>query len=63
MTNTKKNSKTKKVENNTEWLDKIINQLTNKLQQSLSLFKKKLKMFQLKVPLKKFIIQNQICCF
>ena len=31
MTNTKKNSKTKKVENNTEWLDKIINQLTNKL--------------------------------
>ena len=30
MTSKKKTSKTKKVENNTEWLDKIINQLTNK---------------------------------
>ena len=26
----KKNSKTKKLETNTEWLDKVINQLTNK---------------------------------
>ena len=26
----KKNSKAKKVESNTEWLDKVINQLTNK---------------------------------
>ena len=26
----KKTSKTKKILNNTEWLDKIINQLTNK---------------------------------
>ena len=25
-----KNSKTKKAETNTEWLDKVINQLTNK---------------------------------
>ena len=30
MTTKKKNSKAKKVETNTEWLDKIINQLTNK---------------------------------
>ncbi len=30
MTEKKKNSKTKKVENNTEWLDKVINQLTAK---------------------------------
>ena len=30
MTTKKKNSKQKKVENNTEWLDKVINQLTNK---------------------------------
>ena len=30
MNSKKKSSKTKKVENNTEWLDKIINQLTNK---------------------------------
>ena len=30
MTSKKKSSKTKKVENETEWLDKIINQLTNK---------------------------------
>ena len=31
MTTRKKNSKTKKiVETNTEWLDKVINQLTNK---------------------------------
>ena len=31
MVNTKKkNSKTKKKDNNTEWLDKLINQLTNK---------------------------------
>ena len=29
MSRRKKNSKPKKVENNTEWLDKIINQLTN----------------------------------
>ena len=29
MTRRKKNSNPKKVENNTEWLDKIINQLTN----------------------------------
>ena len=26
----KKNPKTKKAETNTEWLDKVINQLTNK---------------------------------
>tara|TARA_B100000524_G_scaffold63519_1_gene29384 strand:+ start:47 stop:151 length:105 start_codon:yes stop_codon:yes gene_type:complete len=30
MTSQKKNPKQKKVETNTEWLDKIINQLTNK---------------------------------
>ena len=30
MTSRKKNSKPKKVETNTEWLDKVINQLTNK---------------------------------
>ena len=30
MTTKKKNPKTKKVESNTEWLDKIINQLTCK---------------------------------
>ena len=30
MTSRKKHPKTKKVENNTEWLDKVINQLTNK---------------------------------
>jgi len=30
MTSKKKSAKTKKIENNTEWLDKIINQLTNK---------------------------------
>ena len=30
MTTRKKNSKTKKVETNTEWLDRVINQLTNK---------------------------------
>ena len=30
MSNKKKTSKTKKVETNTEWLDKVINQLTNK---------------------------------
>ena len=30
MTSKKKNSKVKKVETNTEWLDKVINQLTNK---------------------------------
>ena len=30
MNTKKQNSKTKKVENNTEWLDKIINQLTHK---------------------------------
>ena len=30
MTARKKNSKTKKVEDTTEWLDKVINQLTNK---------------------------------
>ena len=30
MTTRKKNSKAKKVETNTEWLDKVINQLTNK---------------------------------
>ena len=30
MTKRKKNSKTKKFETNTEWLDKVINQLTNK---------------------------------
>ena len=30
MTTKKKNSKPKKVETNTEWLDKVINQLTNK---------------------------------
>ena len=30
MTTKKKNSKTRKVENNTEWLDKVINQLTKK---------------------------------
>ena len=31
MSTKKKNYKTKKVENNTEWLDKVINQLTSKL--------------------------------
>ena len=30
MTSKKRTSKIKKPENNTEWLDKIINQLTNK---------------------------------
>ena len=30
MTTKKKNSKQKKIETNTEWLDKVINQLTNK---------------------------------
>ena len=30
MNTKKKNSKAKKDETNTEWLDKIINQLTNK---------------------------------
>ena len=30
MTTKKKNSKAKKVETNTEWLDKVINQLTSK---------------------------------
>ena len=30
MTTRKKNPKAKKVETNTEWLDKIINQLTSK---------------------------------
>ncbi len=30
MTRRKKNSKAKKVETNTEWLDRVINQLTNK---------------------------------
>ena len=30
MNTRKKNSKTEKKESNTEWLDKIINQLTNK---------------------------------
>ena len=30
MPKRKKNFKTKKVENNTEWLDKVINQLTKK---------------------------------
>ena len=30
MTKRKQNSKTKKIETNTEWLDKVINQLTNK---------------------------------
>ena len=30
MTSKKKNSKQKKSETNTEWLDKVINQLTNK---------------------------------
>ena len=30
MPTRKKNPKTKKVETNTEWLDKVINQLTNK---------------------------------
>ena len=30
MTTRKKNSKQKKVETNTEWLDKVINELTNK---------------------------------
>ena len=30
MNSKKKNSKTKKIISNTEWLDKIINQLTNK---------------------------------
>ena len=30
MTSRKKNSKQKKVETNTEWLDKVINELTNK---------------------------------
>jgi len=31
MSTKKKNSKEKKANNNTEWLDKVINQLTNKL--------------------------------
>ena len=30
MSAKKKNPKQKKVESNTEWLDKVINQLTNK---------------------------------
>ena len=30
MTTKKKNHKQKKIESNTEWLDKVINQLTNK---------------------------------
>ena len=30
MTTKKKNSKPKKVETNTEWLDRVINQLNNK---------------------------------
>ena len=30
MTTRKKNTKQKKVETNTEWLDKVINQLSNK---------------------------------
>ena len=30
MSSKKKNSKQKKVQTNTEWLDKVINQLTNK---------------------------------
>ena len=30
MSDKKKNSKTKKVETNTEWLDKVINQLIDK---------------------------------
>ena len=30
MTSRKKNPKPKKVENDTEWLDKVINELTNK---------------------------------
>lgn len=30
MSKRKKNSKQTKVETNTEWLDKVINQLTNK---------------------------------
>ena len=30
MITRKKNSKQKKVESSTEWLDKVINQLTNK---------------------------------
>ena len=30
MNSKKKTLKTKKIESNTEWLDKIINQLTNK---------------------------------
>ena len=30
MSSKKKNPKQKKVESNTEWLDKVINQLTNK---------------------------------
>ena len=30
MTTRKKSSKPKKVETNTEWLDKVINQLANK---------------------------------
>ena len=30
MPTRKKKTKTTKVENNTEWLDKVINQLTNK---------------------------------
>ncbi len=30
MTTRKKNSKQKKVETNTEWLDKVINQLAHK---------------------------------
>ena len=30
MNTKKKNHKTKKEESNTEWLDKVINQLTNK---------------------------------
>ena len=31
MTTKKKTNKTKKEENNTEWLDKVINQLANKI--------------------------------
>ena len=31
MTTKKKNNKNKKEENNTEWLDKVINQLANKI--------------------------------
>ena len=31
MTSKKKHNKTKKEENNTKWLDKVINQLANKI--------------------------------